>query len=65
MDRFRSIEAFVRVAESQSFAEVARQLRVSKSVITTRVQQLEDFVGAPLFHRTTRNVRLSEIGQTF
>lgn len=53
------------VAKVESFAEAARQMRISKSVITTRVQQLEDYVGAPLFHRNTRNVRLSEIGQTF
>lgn len=65
MDRFQSIDAFVRVAESSSFADVARQLGVSKSVITSRVQQLEEFVGAPLFHRTTRHVRLSEIGELF
>lgn len=65
MDRFQSIDAFVRVAEAESFADVARQLGVSKSVITTRVQQLEEFVGAPLFHRTTRHVRLSEIGELF
>jgi DNA-binding transcriptional LysR family regulator len=65
MDRFRSIEAFVRVADTQSFAEAARQLGVAKSVVTTRVQQLEEFVAAPLFHRTTRSVRLSEIGQAF
>lgn len=65
MDRFLSIEAFVTVAKAESFIEAARQLRVSKSVITTRVQHLEDYVGAPLFHRNTRNVRLSEIGQAF
>lgn len=65
MDTFQSIDAFVRVAESSSFADVARQLGVSKSVITSRVQQLEEFVGAPLFHRTTRHVRLSEIGELF
>lgn len=65
MDRFQSIDAFVRVAESSSFADVARQLGVSKSVITSRVQQLEEFVGAPLFHRTTRHVRLSEMGELF
>ena len=41
MDRFQSIDAFVRVAEASSFADVARQLGVSKSVITSRVQQLE------------------------
>ena len=54
MDTFRSIEAFVRVAETQSFAEAARQLGVAKSVVTTRVQQLEEFVSASLFHRTNR-----------
>jgi DNA-binding transcriptional LysR family regulator len=65
MDRFLSIEAFVRVAQAQSFAEAARQLRLSKSVLTTRVQQLEALVGVPLFHRTTRSVRLSEAGKAF
>ena len=41
MDRFLSIEAFVRVAETSSFAEAARQLGVASSVVTTRIQQLE------------------------
>ena len=65
MDRFLAIDAFVRVADSQSFAEAARQMRVSRSVVTARIQQLEEFVGAPLFHRNTRSVRLSELGQAF
>jgi DNA-binding transcriptional LysR family regulator len=65
VDRFLSIQAFVRVAEKESFAEAARQLGVAKSVITQRVKQLEDFIEAPLFHRTTRSVKLSEIGATF
>ncbi len=65
MDRFLAIDAFVRVAESQSFAEAARQMRVSRSVVTSRIQQLEKFVGAPLFHRNTRSVRLSDLGHSF
>lgn len=65
MDRFAAIDAFVRVAESQSFAEAARQMRLSRSVLTERVQQLEEFVGAPLFYRNTRSVKLSELGQAF
>lgn len=65
MDRLQNIEAFVRVAQTQNFAEAARQLRVSKSVVTTRVKQLEDHVGGALFHRSTRVVRLSELGQLF
>lgn len=65
MDRLQNIETFVRVAQTQSFAEAARQLRVAKSVVTTRVKQLEDYLGAPLFHRSTRVVRLSELGQAY
>ncbi len=65
MDRLQGIETFVRVAQCSSFAEAARQLRVSRSVVTTRVQQLEEYLGGPLFHRTTRSVRLSELGQAF
>ena len=65
MNHFQNIETFVRVAQTQSFAEAARQFRVARSVVTTRVQQLEDYLGTPLFHRSTRVVRLSETGQAF
>ncbi|MBI3759807.1 MAG: LysR family transcriptional regulator [Deltaproteobacteria bacterium] len=65
MDRLQNIETFVRVAQTQSFAEAARQLRIARSAVTTRVKQLEEYVGAPLFHRSTRVVRLSEVGQAF
>jgi DNA-binding transcriptional LysR family regulator len=65
VDRLQNIETFVRVAQTQSFAEAARQLRVAKSVVTTRIKQLEDYLGGPLFHRSTRVVRLSELGQAF
>ena len=40
-------------------------MRVAKSVVTSRIKQLEDYVGAPLFHRSTRMVRLSDVGQAF
>lgn len=65
MDQFQSMDAFVRVADAGSFAEASRQLGVSKSVVTSRVQQLEEFIGASLFHRNTRNVVLSELGMAY
>lgn len=65
MDRLQNIETFVRVAEAQNFTEAARQLRVARSVVTTRIQQLEAHVGAPLFFRSTRNVQLTEIGRAY
>jgi len=65
MDLLQSIEAFVRVAETESVASAARQLGVAKSVVTTRVKQLEEYFGASLFHRSTRAFKVSEIGQRY
>ena len=65
MDRLQGIEAFVRVAQTSSYAEAARLLGVSKSVISTRIQQLELSIGTPLLVRNTRNVGLSQAGQAF
>jgi DNA-binding transcriptional LysR family regulator len=65
MDRLLSVEAFVRVAETCNFAKAALQLGVARSVITHRIQQLEQFINAPLFHRSTRHVRLSEVGEIY
>ena len=36
-NRFLAIDAFVRVAESRSFADAARPMRVSRSVVTARI----------------------------
>jgi DNA-binding transcriptional LysR family regulator len=65
MDRYLCIQAFVRVAETESFATAARQLGVTPSVITSRIKQLETFVQAPLFHRSTRKVALSETASAY
>ena len=61
----KNIETFTLVAQTQSFAEAARQMRVARSVVTTRIKQLEEYVGVPLFHRSTRIVRLTETGKIF
>jgi DNA-binding transcriptional LysR family regulator len=65
MDRFLCIQAFVRVAQAGSFVAAARQLRVTPSVVTSRIKHLEKLVQSPLFHRTTRAVTLSEAGTNF
>lgn len=63
MDNFLCIQAFVRVAETQSFTSAARQLDVCPSVVSMRVRQLEKLIQASLFHRSTRMVALPETGQ--
>lgn len=62
MDRFLSMQAFVHVAETGSFADSARHLGISRSVISERVKQLEALLQGQLLHRSTRSVVLSELG---
>lgn len=62
MDLLLCIEAFCRAAETGSLTAAARRLGVAKSVVTTRVQQLEEHLGVPLFHRSSRAMKLSEMG---
>ncbi|WP_312967377.1 LysR family transcriptional regulator [Acinetobacter gerneri] len=65
MDKLQCMETFVRVAECGSFINAAEQLGITRSLVSTRIKQFEDFVKAPLFHRSTRSVRLSEIGEKY
>ncbi len=65
MDRLTAIEAFVRVAEAQSFSEAARRLRSSKSAVSRNVGALESELGVRLFHRTTRSLTLTEAGRGY
>ncbi len=58
MDRLHSMEVFVAVAESGSFAAAARRLDLSPPAVTRAVAALEDRLGAELLTRTTRSVRL-------
>ncbi len=59
------VEAFLRVAERQSFRAAAEDLGVTPSAISQTVRQLEDRIGVPLFIRTTRSVGLTEAGALF
>ena len=65
MDRLAAIEAFVRVAEAQSFSQAARRLRSSKSAVSRNVGALEFELGVRLFHRTTRSLTLTEAGRGY
>ena len=59
MDRWQAMRIFVKVAETESFAESARQLHMSAPAVTRAVAALEDLIGARLFVRTTRSVKLT------
>jgi DNA-binding transcriptional LysR family regulator len=59
------MEAFCRVVETGSLGKAAQRMGVAKSMVATRVQQLEKRLGVPLFHRSTRAMKLSEAGQKY
>lgn len=65
MDRFRTMETFVRVARAGSFTTAADQMRMSRAMISRHVQELEARLGARLLNRTTRFVRLTDIGTAY
>jgi DNA-binding transcriptional LysR family regulator len=65
MDRLDTMRSFAAVARLGSFAEAARHLRLSPSVVTRAVAQLEAHLGLTLLSRTTRSVRLTGQGQIY
>ncbi|MBI1779437.1 MAG: LysR family transcriptional regulator [Proteobacteria bacterium] len=65
MLKLDGIVAFVAVAEAGSISEAARRLRLSKSVVSERLAELERSLGATLLHRTTRKLSISEDGLAF
>lgn len=65
MVKIEGITAFVAVAEAGSISEAARRLRLSKSVVSERVAELERGLNATLLHRTTRKLTLTEDGIAF
>ena len=62
MDRLSRIPIFVAVARHGSFAEAARRLGMTGSAVSKQVQRLENDLGARLFHRTTRQLSLTDEG---
>jgi DNA-binding transcriptional LysR family regulator len=65
MDRLENLEVFVAVAEARGFAAAARRLGLSAPKVTRAVQLLEDHLGARLLHRTSRHVRLTDVGARY
>jgi DNA-binding transcriptional LysR family regulator len=56
---------FVKVVELGSFIAAARALRLPKTTVSRKVQELETRLGAQLLHRTTRKLGLTEAGNIY
>lgn len=59
------LRLFADVARAGSFAAVARRSDMDPSAVSRAVARLETAIGARLFHRSTRSLRLTEAGARF
>jgi DNA-binding transcriptional LysR family regulator len=65
MDRFRTMESFVRVVRAGSFTIAASQLGLSRALVSRHVGDLEARLGARLLNRSTRSLSLTEEGAAY
>jgi DNA-binding transcriptional LysR family regulator len=65
VDRFRTMETFMRVARSGSFTIAANQLGLSRALVSRHVGMLEERLGVRLLHRTTRSLNLTDEGRSY
>src|ERR1700674_1961726 len=56
---------FCAVAETGSFSRAAEQSHISQPSLSQQIMKLEDELGARLFDRLGRSVRLTDVGKTF
>ncbi len=61
---FRHLLYFWQVAKAGHLTRAASQLRVSQSALSAQIQQLEAYLGQPLFDRVGRRLVLTEFGTT-
>ncbi|HLI13081.1 MAG TPA: transcriptional regulator GcvA [Alphaproteobacteria bacterium] len=60
-----TLKAFEAAARLESFSKAAAELRVTHGAISRHVQILEEWLGAPMFERLNRRVRLTAAGDAY
>ena len=65
MDLLEGIRIFACVVETHNFSAAGRRLGISPSSVSRQIGDLEDELGARLFHRTTRKISLTEAGSIY
>jgi DNA-binding transcriptional LysR family regulator len=65
MDRHTQLRSFVLIAERGGFAAAALDEGVTPVVMGRRLSALEERLGVKLMHRSTRGLRLTELGEQF
>jgi DNA-binding transcriptional LysR family regulator len=65
MDKLESLRAFVKVVQHGGLSAAARDLRLSRSVVSKYLMDLETELGVQLLVRTTRSARPTENGLAY
>src|SRR5438067_9422653 len=62
MSDLNALTIFAKVIEANSFSEAARRLNMPVSTVSRRIADLEDQLGVRLLERSTRSLRLTDVG---
>ena len=62
-DQLRQIAIFAKTVDHGSFRGAARELRLSPSVVSHHISQLEEHLGVALLYRSTRKLALTREGE--
>ncbi len=62
---YPGLNEFIAVVEEGSFTKAAEKLGSSKSRLSQQLTRLEKGLGVQLLHRSTRSMRLTEVGEQF
>ncbi|HZW13825.1 MAG TPA: LysR family transcriptional regulator [Noviherbaspirillum sp.] len=65
MDLFQAMRVFAKIAETGSLSGAARALDISNPSVTRHISELESYVNARLFNRSTRRLSLTETGVVY
>ncbi len=63
IDRLRQMAIFAKTIDHGSFRGAAKELRLSPSVVSHHISQLEENLGAALIYRSTRKLSLTRDGE--
>jgi DNA-binding transcriptional LysR family regulator len=61
---FHQLYIFYAVATHHSFSRAAEALDITQPAVSIQIQELEKSLGSTLFHRRSRGLRLTEVGET-